>query len=331
LKATYSNQSGAGLKFRRLDFAGPGSQLELRGSVGLHFRQRYEASIKQFDFFTEHIKADVLAGYWLMPDESFFGIGLHTNVADETNYRHEFAYGQFALSAPLGETFSVSTSLSYDYNNILSGKDPDLPSTTEAYSPADLPGLETNIQLWGVQLFANYDSKRIRGEKILGHQLLVGGGIYNELGGQTYEFWKMRADLRTYRHLFYGRNLILRLACEVTEPFADRTVPFFRLAEIGSRETVRGFERGRFYDQDMLLGSVEYQYPIWRNYLQQSTVDALLFFDFGHVAEDIRYIRNKNTRIGAGFGIRLWNKNGEWARIMISKSKERWRFYFVLN
>lgn len=331
VRPTYSNRSGVGLKFERKNIFNKNSELELRASIGLRRRQRYQVSLQRFNIFSERIKGDFLVGYRLMSDESFFGIGPDSKKEDDTNYMHERVYTQLALGTFLGEKVNLAASFGFEYNNILAGRDPDLPSLTNVYSPSELPGLETKVKIVSAQLAAIYNSKRITGEKIRGHEILIGGGVFDQLGGETYGFWKLRADWRSYLHLFYGRNVILRLSGEVNEPFSDRTVPFYLLSEIGSRETVRGFTRGRFYDLDKFAGSLEYQYPVWRNYLRMSTIDALLFLDFGQVAKDIGDINTDNSRIGAGLGFRIWSPKGEWARVMLARSKERWRFYFVLN
>lgn len=331
IKPTYSNRSGFGLKFERTNILNKNSELEVRASIGYLRRQRYEVSLQRVNLFTERVKTDILVGYRLMPNESFFGIGPDSPQEYQTNYMHERVYTQLALATFLGEKVNLAANLGFDYNNILDGRDPDLPSTTNIYDPSELPGLETKVKFVSAQFAAIYNSKRITGEKIRGHEVLLGGGVFNQVGDEKYGFYQLRADFNSYFHLFYGRNVILRLSGQIIEPFDNRTVPFYLLSEIGRRETVRGFTRGRFYDLDKFVGSLEYQYPIWRNYLAMSTVDALLFIDFGQVARDIGDINTDNSRIGAGIGIRLWNPKGEWARVMIAKSRERWRFYFVLN
>ena len=132
--------------------------------------------------------------------------------------------------------------------------------------------------------------------------------------------------MRQHIHLFYNRSLALRLAGEITEPFSDREVPFYYLSELGRGETIRGFSRGRFRARDMVLGSLEYRYPIW------AKADAILFVDVGQVAEDIfNDLSTDNFEVGYGGGVRIWGKEGLVTSFVIGKSSDGFRVYFGLN
>ncbi|MDP8228814.1 MAG: BamA/TamA family outer membrane protein, partial [Candidatus Electryoneaceae bacterium] len=108
--------------------------------------------------------------------------------------------------------------------------------------------------------------------------------------------------------------------------------PFYHLGELGSDETIRGFTRGRFRDRDLLMGSVEYRYPIYQLKYTR-TVDAVLFVDTGQVADNIfQDVAVSMFQVGYGGGFRFYNEDEELvARLEIGVSKEMFRIYLMVN
>ena len=99
----------------------------------------------------------------------------------------------------------------------------------------------------------------------------------------------------------------------------------YYLSEIGDRTTVRGLNRGRFRDKDMLLMSAEYRWPIWR------TIDATLFVDTGEVANDMyRDFSEKQLQYTYGGGIRVWSSESTVMKLEVGKSDDGLRIHFVM-
>ncbi|HQU72140.1 MAG TPA: BamA/TamA family outer membrane protein, partial [Calditrichia bacterium] len=143
---------------------------------------------------------------------------------------------------------------------------------------------------------------------------------------QNFNFYRITADITRYWHLFYHRSLSLRLAGEFTRSLDDGDIPFYMLSELGRGETVRGFERGRFRDHDLILGALEYRYPIW------DFADLFLFFDGGEVADDVVADFDWQKMVfGYGAGVRVWGANGEFINLMGAFSEDGFRFYLGLN
>jgi outer membrane protein insertion porin family len=155
---------------------------------------------------------------------------------------------------------------------------------------------------------------------------LIAAGLFQNVGDGNFSFWHGSGDLAYCFHLFYGRILALRLGAQVIRPFSDQDIPFYYLSEIGREETVRGFKDGRFRDRDMVLASVEYRYPIWRE------VDTVLFADVGQVANDIfSDMSQDDLAYGYGCGFRLHSDEGLVSTFMVGKSEDGFRFYFGLD
>jgi hypothetical protein len=77
----------------------------------------------------------------------------------------------------------------------------------------------------------------------------------------------------------------------------------------------------------MLLASIEYNYPIWRDLL-----DAGLFFDAGQVSQNIfEEFSLDELHFGYGGFINIWGKDDIMAQIMVGRSKNMTRYYFGWN
>ena len=98
------------------------------------------------------------------------------------------------------------------------------------------------------------------------------------------------------------------------------------MSELGHKDTVRGFSRGRFRERDMMLGSAEYHYPL------MASLDAVLFLDAGQVSNDIfKTLSSDDFQYGYGGGINIWSRNSLAAQILLGKSKDGFRMYLNLN
>ncbi|UCF04700.1 MAG: BamA/TamA family outer membrane protein [bacterium] len=330
LRPTYSSRNGAGFKVYQKNLVGDGSKLQLSASAGLRARQRYQLSLERLGLFGERVFSDLAIGYRFLPDESFYGIGPNTSKSDESNFAHEQMYAQIGIGTSPFRMLDLVASLRIEQNDIREGRDTRSVSLTELPLASSLPGLERGVRMMGADVSVCFESRATPGGPGGWCRIVLQGAMYNQIEESNYGFYSFKADITQHLHLFYGRVLVLRVAGELVEPVKDRHVPFYYLSEIGRRETVRGFSRGRFRDFDMVLASLEYRYPIWKHHDDQ--LDAFLFVDAGQVAHDILEDSDwDDVRVGFGGGIRLWDTEGESIKVMLGKSKERYRFYLVLN
>lgn len=332
LRPIYSSRSGAGLKLYQKDILSRNSKAEISASAGPRYRQKYQIAFTGINLFRESVHANISVGYYLYPDERFYGIGPNSSDDEdnESNYSHEQSSIWFGLGSKLSDKFDLSTLLTIENNSILNGKDNDDPSTMEMYSIAELPGLESEVWLIGTEVRLCFDSRNIQGNPSSGREISLEGGIFRQIENHDYSFWKASINIKQYIHLFYGRSIMFRIAGEMTEPLSDKVIPFYYLSELGRSETIRGFSRGRFRDRDMMFGAIEYRYPIMKR--RQSNIDAFLFVDAGQVAADIiNDIESDDIQIGFGGGIRLWSSESESLKLFIGKSKESFRFYLEMN
>lgn len=322
---TYSSSSGGGLKFYQKGLFTPNSKLSLSATVGLRERHQYRLKFKNIEL-SRRVNSQFLIKYHFQSDESFYGIGPQTGEDDRTNFANEFVTAELNIGIRLSRKNRVGIIAGFDRNYISRGRNRKYPSTTEVTSFASLPGMETAVKMGKLELGIQHDSRNHPGSPTSGFEALLCGAIFQQLDDDQYGFSRLVADVSRYFNLFYNRTVKLRLAGEFTESFRNRQTPFYYLSEMGRSETIRGFARGRFRGKDMVLGSIEYIYPIW------AKINAHLFFDTGTVASDMfKDFDTSNLKNGYGIGFSMWNNEEVLSDFTIAHSKEGFRFYLELN
>lgn len=328
LRPAWESRGGAGLRLFHRGIAGAGSKLEISALWWTRRRQGYEIALERIRL-GEAAYVDLSVGYGMEPDEAFHGIGPRTEKGDETDFALESLSFEVDLGAALAGWLDLEAFAAVERCNVLAGRDPDIPGAAEVFS-ASLPGLETDIRLAGAGARLVMNGVRREGREVRGWFFLAEGGVTADAGEGRYGWWRARATGERHLHIAFGRRLVFRCTAEAREPFDDREIPFFRLSEIGSRETMRGFERGRFRDRDMICGSIEYHWPVWEH--RGSGLDTFLFFDAGQVAGNLfGDLRMETTQGSGGVGVVLRDRSGPLARIEIGRSRDWTSVSFLLR
>jgi hypothetical protein len=320
----YSSRSGLGLEFFLKDRPSDGARLNLTGSWGLLGRQLYQARARRIEVFGGRLHMGGQLTFRNMPDERFYGVGPNTSEADETNYQIKTATAELALGQWVTPRFVVGGILGVDHNITGAGKSDKSPSTTDGFP--GLPGLDDEFTVTRATLALFYDGKNRPVRPTGGWEVEARGRIDQEIGDDNFAYTFAFVDVIKYTEIFRERTLFLRLAFQFSDPLSNKQIPFYQLSELGSVETIRGFQRGRFRDFDAILGTVEYRYPVWR------TIDALLFLDAGQVQQDIfRDFGSNDTQFAFGGGFRFWKSEGTLIRLELGKSEDGFKVLFLLN
>lgn len=321
----YSIRSGVGLKYYYNDLFGEGSKLTINTKFGfIDNRQKHYLRLRDM-VLAERLVSTLFLQYRYLTRESFFGIGPNSDFEAKSGYALEKTTAQAFLGYRLNENTLFNIFVEFEQNGVFRGRDTDYPSLTDV--PGDsLPGLGTRIKMASIGLNLSIDTRNFPGRSTAGWEFELSGSVSDQLSRDEFRYWKLTADVKRYVHLFYNRTLVFRVAAERMRPLSGREIPFIYLSELGRRETIRGFTRGRFRDNDMLLASVEYRYPIWHYF------DAVLFCDAGQVSPNITdTFAFDNFEFGFGGGIRVHSSMGLVLKLEIGVSVDRTRFYGVLN
>lgn len=323
----YSAQTGLGMAYTHRNLLFKESELTVRASLGLRMRRGFEVSLRDISL-GGNAYASLLTGYRFLTDEPFFSLGNDPISQSKSNYAHEQIIYEFSLGMKVSKNIAIYTQIGYETNRIREGRNKSLPSTTDSVLDTEkiLPGLTEHVNLGKLEFTLHYDGKNHQGRPTAGSEVIINGSVFNDFRNGEFGFWKASVDIMQYINLFLNRVLVLRFMGEVTDPLLDKEIPFFYLSQIGNLETVRGFHRGQFRDKDMILGSLEYRYPIWHFF------DAVLFVDAGKVSDHIfDDFSTRGLHVGYGGGIRIWGDKGMAAKFEIANSRDGIRLYFVLG
>lgn len=127
------------------------------------------------------------------------------------------------------------------------------------------------------------------------YELSVGG--YGSLLGSEYDFGELEVDLRQYVPVWRDHVLAVQLLAK----FQLGDVPFYKLAQLGGEDMLRGYFEGRFRDQALYALQAEYRFPVWWRF------SAVVHGALGQVASTPWRLasRRPNWSLGAGGRIML--------------------------
>lgn len=118
--------------------------------------------------------------------------------------------------------------------------------------------------------------------------------INSKIFGSNLEYSRLTLDLRNY-YPIVAKHLI---SLQVYGDFAWGKTPFQFLPAMGGNDILRGYYKGRYRDNVLLVTQLEYRFPIYK-WLKGS-----MFGSTGDVAGDIDEIRLKKFKYSYGFGFR---------------------------
>lgn len=265
--------------------------------------------------------------YRYMADEAFWGIGPGTPEAAKSVYDHFFVAPALSVDWPLATAWSLSGGIGTEFNALSEGRDKEHPTTASLFDEATLPGVTDEVLLASARLALTYDTRDRLGNPSRGWRGTWGANVQRQLDGDRFGFARMTLELVRYLPLFYDRVLVLRAGTDLVRPLGDRSIPFYRLSQIGDEATtIRGFDRGRFRGRQAVFGAVEYRYPVWR------TLDALLFYNAGQVGRDVFDELDRDRAVsGYGVGLRAWSPTGRVTRLLLSRADDGTLLQFFLK
>ncbi|MBU1882155.1 outer membrane protein assembly factor [bacterium] len=329
VQPTYSSRVGIGFRFYQNALFGDDkeyNQFSISISTWDLERQQYCLDLEDFQIIGKMLTGGLSTGYVKLTEEPFYGIGIDTQFDDESTYTKEQTFAEATFGYHPAGNFKLECRFGTEFVNTMRGLEEGMPSTTTLYDSQTLPGLCDQVELFHTMLGMVVDTRDRPGNPTKGFDAEVSGGFFTEVGDDRFGYWQFNFDATRYVHLFYERVLAVRIAAQRNDPLEDRGIPFYNLAELGEHETIRGFKRGRYRDRDMLLGSLEYRWPIWRSW-DDYGVDFLIFGDVGQVTPDLlEEFEVDNFKPGIGGGIRFWGEEALILRLEAGHSEDGWRF-----
>ena len=137
-------------------------------------------------------------------------------------------------------------------------------------------------------------------------------GFYGDFLGGSNDFNLTRFDLRHYISLNQSKRDIV--AFQFLGSFSNGNVPFAELALLGGSEIMRGYREGRYVDNNLLAGQIEY-----RKLFKNSRWGVVGFIGGGDVFNQASQLKLNTIRPNVGVGVRFMidkeerlNLRGDW-------------------
>ncbi|PSH02750.1 MAG: hypothetical protein CXZ00_15815 [Acidobacteria bacterium] len=270
------------------------------------------------------VELSITGRYRTFPEEDFFGIG---PFSDRRN-RSSFALQDRGVAAILAFSpsshWSAGGGIDASSQSVGNGHNDDLPNTLQIF-PGTLPGVGgvQYLTLLAFMQFARGDALTTARSGALAKADLRWN---RSLGGGPFSYMQYDIDVRGYIPLATKRRILaLRLLANFNAPEQGNVVPFFRLAELGGGEILRGYNVRRFSGQNAIAGSVEYRWDL-AEYL-----GAFVFGDAGQVYDSWEQLQFGNLRGTCGGGIEFKSKKQTFLRIFAGRSGEATRLMVRLG
>ena len=184
-----------------------------------------------------------------------------------------------------------------------------------------IPGNEGALTS-GVGLIARFDKRDNNFNATTGPYVQGNLTTYQSWLGSEFEFTKLRFDLRHYIQTFQNRHV---LAFNVVAEHNWGNPTFETMALLGGDQIMRGHFLGRFRDNAMLAGQMEYRLPLARKYWIDEREKppfwerwgVVGFVGFGNVAPSVSQLGFDHLKSSWGFGLRYAAKAKERLNIRI--------------
>lgn len=186
---------------------------------------------------------------------SFWGIGNRTAEEDREPYNMRTFSFKSTLYQRLEPVYNFGLTFWYENHSMLEvAEEGILESET-------VPGAD-GARLAGLGATINMDSRDIVESPTRGFYIQFSGDFSSRAFGASHSFNKFLLDFRHYRALASKGMLAFQFYLEGN----FGTVPFQKKAWLGGGEKMRGYFRGRYIDDQMWVGQVEYRWrfhPRW--------------------------------------------------------------------
>lgn len=310
-----------GIGVKPKDWRTPEAFKSLRGRASLS-ANRYWIAEGSFAFQSIHDwRIEPYARFRSMKRLNHFGLGNDSRLDDRADYAFldrrvgvdSYKRWQWIALAGRMEAFWPTTS---------DGQSPDLPSVTERFTRAELPGFGDKTKYLYVGGSVNLDYPYVRSEQPRrGGDYLVSVGSFRDTSGSGHSFTRLEIEGRE-RFPIIGpdRQLVLHARVSSMRPDSGDTVPFYLMDTLGGADNLRGFresmiggdeqtstlrsfESFRFRDTATVFVQAEFRHRIW------SQVFASVFADAGVVAPSLDQLPGQRVHRGVGVGVSLYRAN----------------------
>jgi outer membrane protein assembly factor BamA len=302
----------------------------------LRFRAAAQASIKRYERFDlefglpqdakRKLVFDFYSVYHNYPGINYYGPGPLSQKSARSNFRLEDAAIDSTVGLQPVRGLKFGASGGYLFVNVGPGTDTRYVSTEKVFTPAETPGIDQQANFIRYGAFVQADYRDRPGGPRAGGSYVV---QYDRFVDQTlgrHSFDRLALDLQQYIPFFNKRRVLaLHGKSVLTNPDANKLVPFYMQPTLGGSEDLRGFRSFRFYDRNMIVVNGEYRWEVF------SGLDMALFVDAGKVFARRSQWNFHDLEADGGFGFRFNIRNDVFLRIDTAFSHEGFQIWFKFN
>jgi outer membrane protein assembly factor BamA len=280
-----------------------------------HMKLRTESTTRGTHKFTLGVRLrqespdqfELGAGYRVMPNARFFGIGPGAPEANESHFTLEQSWTGGGYTRRVAESFFVDAGVLFSAVGARGSDDEYEPLLSEKFAGALPSGYRDRSDGITVGLGLRHDSAEEDGRPSGGGVQRARVAYFSATDGGNVAYWSTRGEVEQYIPLWLpSRVLALRGYVSWIESTGDDPLPFQRLMTNDDPDLLRGYQDFRWRDRGMTSLSAEYRWPIWASRVPDGLgVDAYLLTDVGQVFGSREEISLDNVTASYGGGVRL--------------------------
>jgi len=303
---------GATVTYRQ--FAGPGSRAALTGTWSLSDSRKlkFRAYVGEG---VSTVGAGTEALYQRKPNVEFHGIG-NESPSDATYFMRRTDLASVYVFAGKNHLRRVRASLGL--SDIVPRRGyHGSPRTFDVFDAATAPFLTQGTRLWWYGASANLAALDDSLQPSLGWHFRPQVRRYQDRDGSGVRYDQWRLEARGYAPVFARRRVLAaRAVYEGVDRRGSVPIPFYRLPESTDPDLFAAYPSGRFRDNRLAGGRLEYRWEIER------PVWAFLLGELGEVAPSGGAFALRTAHPSVGGGLRAKIGNLEAARLEIAHGHE---------
>lgn len=268
----------------------------------------------------------------LLAQEDFYGSGANSIQGDETSFYQRQLGAKLSFEFEPNDNLEIGAFSEFARNDITEGGDSSI-VISERYNSQSLPGLDRNVRLLETGAFIEAKFVDEEDNPHSGLSTIFSFSNVDSPGSKDFGWQNYGIDARTYIPLGNKLRVIaLRFLGDFKETKGNSAIPFFRLARLGTGETLRGYDTYRFQGKNSMHLNAEYRFKLMQGFETSGFTGAegVFFGDFGQVYNKYSELNSKNLRATWGGGFRFTTKESVILTILYAQSPEKggiiWRF-----
>ncbi len=299
--------------------------LAVSGKIYTNLDRSVSISYSKAPTFENPWLYSIKAKYHLDTNADFYGVGIDTSDHDKSIYSEK--KGSFLIEA--GQVLRRFQFVRIVGNVGVLYTDTDTspggyskPGIQETFDPRILVGFGDQILWIRYGLAVSYDSRIPSGHPYRGWHYYFGVDRFEDPRG-SYDHFLFSGGIATVINLYQEENTIaIGVRARSAEDWGG-ALPFYQLNALDKGSPLRGFPSGRFRDRRVIVGNIEYRFPMWKGYWPDPVFGlGTLFVDVGKPFDDIESFTRGGVLYSVGIGLLVTTKGRFFARAQLGYGGE---------